>query len=134
MAKINARNVVIRFGGVQIQDLTNCTLDVKTDMFDTTTKNSNGFREILPGLTSYTMSGDGLVEWSTGANRGLKDIAQAQIGKTLATVSFTTAQTGDWQWSGSGYFTSHNVSGGNEEAFKFSFSLEGTGALTFTQI
>ena len=43
-----------------IDHVTECSISVTTDMRDITTKTSGGYRELLPGLKSASMSVSGL--------------------------------------------------------------------------
>jgi hypothetical protein len=58
------------------------------------------------------------------------------LNRTAVTFEFTLASTatGDYYYSGSGFITSLEISGGTEDAPTYSCSIEGTGALTKTAV
>ena len=115
------------------------SLDVSMDTIDITTKDSSGRQELLAGLTSFSLSSDGLMDFNptTAANTEFDELfVQGYTNRTAVTFTFTLASTasGDYTFSGSGIITALSVSGGVEDAPTYSVSIQGSGALTKNDI
>lgn len=115
------------------------SLDVSMDTIDITTKDSAGRQTLLAGLTSFSLSSDGLMDFNptTAANTEFDELfVQGYTNRTAVTFTFTLATTasGDYTFSGSGIITALSVSGGVEDAPTYSVSIQGSGALTKNDI
>ena len=115
------------------------TLDVSMDTIDITTKDSSGRQELLTGLTSFSLSSDGLMDFNptTVADTEFDELfLQAYTNRTKVQFIFTlaTTNTGDYTFSGSGVVTALSISGGVEDAPTYSVSIQGSGALTKNDI
>ena len=105
------------------------SLSMSHDPRDITTKDSGGWKELLEGLRSFEMSGEGLVAFDD-TNGGLA-LTSSLLNRTQLILAFSTEVTGDTKWSGSGYISSLEVgSPGQEENLTYNFTMTGTGALT----
>lgn len=130
--KTDARLFKIYTGStpVAITHQTDASLSLSADMIDVTTKDSGGDRELLPGTRSWTMSGSAMV--ADDAANGYTSLFSAWKNGTTVTVVIGTAVTGDKKYSGSALLSSleKTGSGAGGDAIQFSYTLEGTGALT----
>ena len=107
--------------------LTNCSMSLNADLFDTTSKESNGWKSVLPGLRDVSYSGEGLADFAAGANYTLTEIFAAYNNRTLLSVKFTN---GTNTFSQSGYIASFEVSGPMEDVATYTIEVTGTGVLT----
>lgn len=127
-----AKNMAIYTGsgtGTKITCQVDATLDLSTETFDTTCKDSGSWSTPFPGTKSWTISGSGNLAFD--ATNGWNELYDAWDNQTSLTVIFTTAVTGDKKYSGSAYVTSLSAtSSGNDGAVTFDFEFTGTGALT----
>ena len=118
---------------VVIDHVTECSISVSTDMRDITTKTSGGWRELLPGLKSSSLSLSGLFAEVT--TNGYNQLAQNQIDGDLLYIEFSNVgalavpNTGDEQFTVSGYITSLEQTAGVEDNVGFSLSVEVTGTV-----
>ena len=118
---------------VVVDHVTECSISMSTDMRDITTKTSGGFREILPGLKSASLSLSGL--FAEEATNGVNSLIDHQIAGDLLYVIFTitgsgsTANTGDEQFDVAGYITSLEQTAGVEDNVGFSMTIEVTGTV-----
>ena len=118
---------------VVIDHVTECSISVSTDMRDITTKTSGGWRELLPGLKSSSLSLSGL--FAEDATNGYNQLVDHQIAGDKLYIVFTntgtgaTANTGDEQFDVIGYITSLEQSAGVEDNVGFSLSVEITGTV-----
>jgi TP901-1 family phage major tail protein len=96
---------------------------------ETTSKSSGGWRELGSGKRQWTFSGSGLTVFSSSdiTPDALQDILD---NRQKIDVRFTTANTGDFQESGEAYLTQLDSEAPLEENLTYSFTFEGTGALT----
>jgi len=113
---------------------TSCSLSITHDLPEATTKDSNGYAEVISGLRSFEISFDGLVDYTDEGN----DITNADGILTLinnrSKVDFTfgTATSGDQLITGEGFISSLEVSAEMESAVTYSGSITGTGAITIS--
>jgi predicted secreted protein len=113
----------------------NVSLSVNADTIDVSTKDSSGWRDLIGGQKSFSLSADGLYDYSptSGTTTDPSDLVTQMLNRTEVTFTFTyggSLSAGDTYYTGSGLVTSFEVSGGVEDAPTYSVSIEGTGALT----
>jgi predicted secreted protein len=114
---------------------TSCTLDVAMDTIDISTKDSSGNREIIGGQKSFTLSADGLMDFTSKATTTDPDeIFTNLTNRTSVTFTFALDTAAGYKYTGSGFITSLSISGGVEDAPTFSVSIDGTGSLTQTAV
>ena len=118
---------------VVVDHVTECSISMSTDMRDITTKTSGGWRELLPGLKSASMSLSGL--FAEDATNGFNQLVDHQIAGAKLYVVFTnvgsnaTANAGDEQFDVAGYITSLEQTAGVEDNVGFSMTIEVTGTV-----
>tara|TARA_B100001250_G_scaffold251821_1_gene216500 strand:+ start:43 stop:462 length:420 start_codon:yes stop_codon:yes gene_type:complete len=128
----NGTNLLIKIaddGGspATIGHATSCSISLSNEMSTTTTKDSSGFAEVIPGVRSAEIAFDGLVDY-TDANGG-KEIAHKLLTRQKCDFSFGTAATGDTVYTGEGYVSAAEITGAMEEATTFSGTITVTGAI-----
>lgn len=111
---------------------TTCTISFTNEMSTTTTKDSSGFAEVIPGVRSAEISFEGLVDYTDGAGGKTSgsELAHKLLTRQKCDFSFGTAATGDTVYSGEGYISSAEISGSMEEAVTYSGTITVTGAIT----
>lgn len=127
MAKINATDVSILIGDVEISNLTNCEIEIDREMIDVTTKDSGIWKEILVGLMNWKMNGDITVDYA--GTYAPDDIFTALIAGTALTVKFGVPGGGNIKYSGTGYYSQLGYSAGVQDKYTSKFNIEGTAAL-----
>lgn len=115
----------------KLGELTGCSLSRNHEVRTTTDLYSGGAREIAEGLTSWELSGEGNVAYAAESGfikpDGLHALWEA---RTEVDIRFTTANTGDFGYSGKAYITSLEFSNGSpEENQTYSVGFAGNGAL-----
>lgn len=128
MAKINGTSILLYSGANLIAASKNHTLNLESDTMDVTTKDSAGWKEILPALKSWSIDCDGLVSFSDTYN--LEYFVDAIANRTLLSVKLQTGTAGNERFLGDVYVTSASLEAPMEDATSFSVSMEGTGALS----
>jgi TP901-1 family phage major tail protein len=135
---INASSIRVFLGTtndseVVVDHVTECSISLSTDIRDITTKTSGGWREILPGLKSASLSLSGL--FAEDATNNYNQLVDHQIAGDQVFVIFTNtgagsaANAGDEQFDVSGYITSLEQTAGTEDNVTFSMTLEITGTV-----
>ena len=133
MAVYNGTAQILKMDNTQLAELTNVTMSMNQDVFETTSKESAGWKEIMPGLRDITYSAEGLADF-VAANKDLTDIFAAYNSRTLVQIIWTNLTTGNTSVTQSAYITSCEVSAPMEDVATYSIEFAGTGAPTFTVI
>lgn len=139
---LNATNV--KFAAVEnegtiavVDDVKECSITITTDIRDVTNKDSNGWKQILPGLKSGSCSMTGFLSYDNTTN--FQEFQNAQINGTKWNVeirvgtSGTGADDGDRVYQMNAYITSVELSSTFEETQEFSVSFDIDGQITFAQ-
>lgn len=135
---INASSIRVFLGTtddseVVVDHVTECSISMSTDMRDITTKTSGGWREILPGMKSASLSLSGL--FAEDATTNYNQLVDHQIAGNKLFIVFTntgagsTANQGDEQFDVVGYITSLEQTAGTEDNVTFSMTIEITGTV-----
>jgi TP901-1 family phage major tail protein len=109
---------------------TSASLQMNMEVRDVTTKDSAGWRELLGGLKSWSLSGEGMVTYNLTSRVGFADLFGHMNSRTRLYFRFGSTTSGEKQYKGHGYLTSLSQDGGVEDNNSFSFSIEGDGTLT----
>lgn len=108
---------------------TGATLTFSMSPRDTTSKDSGGYRTLLEGLRSWSISGSGLV--ALDDTFGAEDLYDDIVARSQITVRFMTNVSGDAYFKGVGYFSELTLdSPGSEENVTYSYTFEGTSSIT----
>ena len=141
MAIFNGTDLVLTLsstsGGSEFKTLhaTSCSISMNVDTIDVSTKDSAGFRDLIGGQKSFSLSADGLMDFtSTGSTTDPDELFTQMMARTAVTFTFALATPAGYKYTGSGFITSLEITGGVEDAPTYSVSLEGTDAITQTSI
>lgn len=141
---LNATNVKFKAattgGSVAAFDLIkDSTITINTAERDTTTKDSNGWAEMLPGLKDASI--DLTCLFKHDATFGYNNLNAAQLAGTkldievqVGTGAYDAAGDNDYLLSCSAYITSLSLPSAFEDNIEFSVSLKVTGAVTYAEI
>ena len=142
---INGSNLRIMLdsdGGapVMVDNVTDCSISVSTEMKDTSVKEDGGAKAVLPGRVAVSVNFTAYFEEAATAS-GYNHIVAWQLGGSLLNAKFTqmigTATTGnadDHAFSFDAYITSCDLSGGTEDTASFSCTLSAVGTVTYATI
>jgi len=132
MAILNGTVFLLSIGGTALPDQTEGSISISMETRDITTKDSAGYRELLEGVRSGTISVSGLVD-DDGAG-GAGGVLFADLnGRTAQTLVFGFDDaTDDYNYSCSAFCTSLEVSAATEDNVTYSATFEITGAITET--
>ena len=110
-----------------------CSISISEDARDTTVKQSGGWRTLLEGLRSFSISADNL--FAEDAANGESEMwtlfnTREPIYFMLSSQVDGTEVVGDTRFVGQGRIASLERSGGVEDNVTFTISIEGSGPLT----
>ena len=109
---------------------TSATLDLSTNMTDSTCKDNNGQEQVKPAQKTWGMSLDGMFAFDSAY--GWVDLFEAWEGGTLLTLKWGTDVVGDTSYSGEAYIESLSASAPVNEVVTYNVSFKGTGVITAT--
>jgi hypothetical protein len=113
---------------VALGELKDAELTVQTEMMDATSHASAGFKEVVPGLQSWTATAGTLY---ISADVAQDKIDAALSGKTKLKFRFDPegTSTGKDRYSGDGYISNWKMGTPNNDLNVRSLDITGTGAL-----
>ena len=141
---LNGTDLILKVGTPGVNEVivgsaTTCSLDISMEEIDQTNKESGGWKAIIGGLRSWTVSCDALYQnEAVSSKKAFVDfwnhIGDATLGRTAVTVEFTieggTSAANNVYYSGEAFVSSLSLTGGTETQSSFSISLAGTGVLS----
>ena len=137
---VNGTDLILRVGGTSANDnpiafATSCSLEISMDEIDQTNKDSGGWKSIIGGLRSWSVSSDALYQNEAEASRtGFIELWDKIENRTKVYVELTVtgASSADSNkyYHGEAFVTSLSLNGGTEDQATYSVSLVGSGALT----
>ena len=130
--KINGTDLLVYVNGTAIACALSSSIDMSTDTFETTCKDSAGWREIMPSKRSWSISGDGLTQFDVAY--GFNDLVDLWRNRTLVTLTFKTSNIDDKVFTGSAYITSLSETAPMEDVTSYSFTFEGTDVLSYSVV
>ena len=114
---------------VKLMHSQNVSLSMNVDTIDISTKDSSGWRDLLGGQKSFSLSADGLMDFQAAAgDTDVSELFDQMFDRDE--VSFVFSSDAGYTISGKGYLTSLEISGGTEDAPTYSCTIEGTESLT----
>ena len=134
MAIINGTVFLLKIGTdgseVALPDQTEGSISINLETRDITTKNSNGYRELLEGVRSGSISVSGLVD-DDGAGGAGADLFAVLDGRSTTHIIFgLDAALDDYHYECDAFCTSLEVSGATEDNVTYSATFEITGAIS----
>ena len=116
---------------------TDFSLSISKDMIEIACLDSEGAKESVPDMYSWSVSGSGMVFRTVGATAGsysLFDMADNLLTSDASiAVAIVPDVSGNDYFSGVGYFTSLSMDGGVGSPVSYSFEITGSGPLTVSQ-
>jgi len=134
MAIINGTVYLLKIGAdgseVAIPDQTEGSISINMETRDITTKDSSGYRELLEGVRSASISVSGLID-DDGAGGAGADLFAVLDGRSTTHIIFgLDAATDDYHYECDAFCTSLEISAGTEDNVTYSATFEVTGAIT----
>jgi len=130
MAILNGTVFLLKVGGTALPDQTEGSISINMETRDITTKDSAGYRELLEGVRSGTISVSGLVDDDGSGGAGGTLFTTLDGRSSVALVFGFDDTSDDYNYTCNGFCTSMEVSGGTEDNVTYSATFEITGAIT----
>jgi len=127
------RIMVAAEGGteLQIDNLTDCSISITNEMKDSTVKANAGYRALLPGMTSATMSFSAMYATDSAANTGYEAMNGFLLNKTKCDFKFThiigqaaAENADDFRYQVKGYIESLELSGSTEDNSTYTCTIQ----------
>lgn len=125
---LNGTAIKIFIGGTAITGITSNSLALAVNMRDATTKDSGGKEDVLPGLSTATMSVDFLV--AEDAAFPYNNLFDEYINKTKLTFKYSNEVVGDTRYKGSAFLESLDRDDPLEDNVSASATLHVTGGVS----
>lgn len=119
----------VKIGANTVTELSNWKLDIDLDLKDKTNFASNGWKETISTLKSWSGSCDGTYNVVTDTN-GQKAMQDGVLNGT--SISLGLWADGTHNYAGTAWIKKLSVEEPVDDVVKFSIDFEGTGALTYT--
>ena len=127
---VNGTDLRIYKGGTAIGRATTCSLSISREMREILDKDNTGsWVTSAPGRKSASLSSDAFFTYDTSNVKPETLFTDLDNG-TLVTWRFTTDETGDKAWDGSGYVTEFSVIAGVEDYSSYSVTITVSGPIT----
>ena len=133
MAIYNGTAQILKLGGTVLAELTNVTMSMNQDLFDTTSKESGGWKDVLPGLRDVTYSAEGLADFASD-NKDLADLFTLYNTRASVVVLWTNNIPGSKSVQQTAYISSLEVAAPMEDVTTYSVEFTGTGAITIADV
>ena len=142
---INGSNLRIMLdsdGGtpVMVDNVTDCSISVSTEMLDTSVKEDGGYKAVLPGRVAVSVNFTAYFEEAAAAS-GYNHIVAWQLAGTKLDAKFTqmigtatSENADDHAFTFDAYVTSCDLNGGVEDTATYSVTLEAVGTVTYATI
>lgn len=129
---MNGTLLGVYVGSTLVAHATEGSISLSMDTRDATTKDSSGYRDLLEGTRSGSISVSAL--YADDSTYGVNALMTAFSNRATLTVKFSTEVSGDDYWSATCYLTSLEVSAATEDNATYSASFEISGAVTFSTV
>ena len=123
-----------------IGNLRNFTIEQTQDTVENTTMANGNVRTYLPGMSTFTISGDVFFDGADTVQQKLDDLVTKTGDQTLATFEVypsgnqTSESPANTKFSGSCIITSFSITSSVDGMVEASFAAQGSGALTLAQL
>lgn len=118
-----------------IADSRDLTISTTTATIDVSTRDSQGWKEIIGGQRAWAASLSGIVDYTEGANEnGVKALMLLEIQRAAVSLLFGNPATTSQSYAGSGIITSVEISAPYEDAVEWTAEIEGSGPLTLAVV
>lgn len=126
---VNGRFIKIYVDDTAVTCQTNSTLEMTMEPRESTCKDDSGnAASFLAGRTSWTMGGEAKLAFD--AAKGFSALYAAWTAGTELDVAWQSTVAGDKGYEGTGFITSLSADTPDNEDSTFSFTIQGSGALT----
>lgn len=123
---MNGTAILLKVEGTTIAQLTSNNMSISRAEIDVSNKDSGGWQEVIYGQGSMTIDCEGV--FKEAGTWGFDEAYAAIVAKTVLTVRWTSATSGDKYYEAECILTSISSSAPMEDKVTFSCSFKVTGA------
>ena len=119
--------VSVKSGGgfVAVAGQRSVSLERNMETMETTTKDSNGYKEFVSGLKDWSISADGVI---INSDAGFNALEEAYVSGEEVEIQISTGSSSNY--TGKAIITSFPIEAPYDDLATYSLSFQGTGALT----
>ena len=125
MAKLDGKDIVLKFEGVTLVGRTTGSINFTADMLDATTADSAGWKEFLAGEKNATLSIGGL--YDPDAAEGATDAIDYLFAGTQLTWYYGETSLGGTYYTGEALISSVSIQGDKNTVASYSIEIQNTG-------
>ena len=129
MSAIDGKNIRLKIDTVFLFGVTTTDINFTTDEIDTTTFESAGDKEALPGERGSTINASILNDPAATSGGGYEDLWDAWKAGTIIAFIYGGTESGDLIFTGNCFLTSMGEVNSKNEASNVSVTLKVTGAV-----
>lgn len=139
MAEFNGTDFTVSIAGTpnkKIGRTRDISFSLSASTIDVSSRDSLGWREVIGGQRSWTMSVSGITDYIEGANEATtKTLTTTLIARTAINfIMGNTTLTGSQTYAGSGVITSFETSAPYEGEVEWTMEIEGSGPITLAVV
>jgi len=128
MAEIAGKLMVISLDGAALAYSRDFSISLDMETIDITSRDTSWWKKLLRGMRSWSISGSGLYSSDDPGKKVLQNFHDDATDAVIAVI--LVLADGTIELSGDGILTNLSYDGPHADAATYSFSIEGTGALT----
>lgn len=133
--KFNGTEFTAKVGAKTIAETRTLTISTSVAEIDVSTRDSQGWKEIIGGQRAWTGNMTGIVDYVEGVNEaGLASIMEMEILRTAVAFQFGNEATGSQTYSGNGIILSVEVTAEYESTVEWTAEIGGTGPLVLADV
>jgi len=125
---INGTDMLVYVDSVAIAHSTSCTLNLTSATRDVSSKTSAGVTNREYGKRDWSVTGDGLYQFTTSNN--FSDLFSLYANRTKVTIRVSTETADNKYYEGEAVLTSLNATFPSEENSTFTYTFEADGDIT----
>lgn len=139
MAEFNGTDFTVSIVGTpnkKIGRTRDISFSLSASTIDVSSRDSGGWREVIGGQRSWTMSVSGITDYIEGTGEATtKTLTTTLIARTaIGFIMGNTTLTGSQTYSGSGIITSFETSAPYEGEVEWTMEIEGNGPITLAVV
>lgn len=130
MSKISGDLIFVIINGYTLMGQKTGGMDVSADTLESTSKDSNKWREYIYGWKTTDFTVDDLYDPAASVGTGFADFFGYIAAETVVTVKFGEIVAGKTYWTSSALISKVNLSGPSNQVASYTLTLKGTGVPT----
>lgn len=127
---VNGTLTKIKVNSTEVNLQMDCSITYETDTIDTTSKDSSGWEENIPGLRRWSISASGIYSLEGTGVYNFNDLLAFYVSRAQVSIEYKTTGVGGHLHTGTATITSLESSSPLEDKIEMSLEFKGTGQPT----